>query len=169
MWYPVVVARRCDTPWLSTDNVTSRGLLTTTGCHIYDTPWLSTDDVTLCGCWQVVTGSHDCTVRLWDLAAGRSSVTLTNHKKSIRAITLHPSQWVCHPSALSLLFPCSYITYCSLGVISHSRTSDSFLPFFCCSLQGFGDLSQYCLPMLTLVYFLLFPCFSYSSFFIRFQ
>lgn len=29
---------------------------------------------------QIVTGSHDSTIRLWDLASGRSIVTLTHHK-----------------------------------------------------------------------------------------
>ena len=28
-----------------------------------------------------VTGSHDCQIRLWDLAAGKTMSTLTNHKK----------------------------------------------------------------------------------------
>merc|ERR1719373_1333351 len=32
-------------------------------------------------------------VRLWDLAAGKCSVTLTNHKKSIRALAVHPSEY----------------------------------------------------------------------------
>uniref|UniRef100_A0A1I7XMT6 Pleiotropic regulator 1 n=1 Tax=Heterorhabditis bacteriophora TaxID=37862 RepID=A0A1I7XMT6_HETBA len=39
---------------------------------------------------QVITSSHDATVRLWDLAAGRSMCTLTHHKKSVRALALHP-------------------------------------------------------------------------------
>lgn len=29
---------------------------------------------------QVITGSHDSTIRLWDLAAGRNLATLTHHK-----------------------------------------------------------------------------------------
>lgn len=29
---------------------------------------------------QVITGSHDSTIRLWDLAVGRSICTLTHHK-----------------------------------------------------------------------------------------
>ena len=42
--------------------------------------------------FQIVSGSHDATIRLWDLAAGRSKVTLTNHKKSVRSVALHPTQ-----------------------------------------------------------------------------
>jgi len=41
---------------------------------------------------QVVTGSHDSTVRLWDITAGKSMCTLTNHKKSIRALVHHPKE-----------------------------------------------------------------------------
>jgi len=44
---------------------------------------------------QVITGSHDCTVRLWDLVAGKSSSVLTHHKKSVRAVCLHPTQFMC--------------------------------------------------------------------------
>ena len=32
-------------------------------------------------------------VRLWDLAAGKCSVTLTNHKKSVRALGIHPLEY----------------------------------------------------------------------------
>ncbi|CAI5453576.1 unnamed protein product [Caenorhabditis angaria] len=39
---------------------------------------------------QIITASHDNTVRLWDLAAGRSMCTLTHHKKSVRALAMHP-------------------------------------------------------------------------------
>ena len=41
--------------------------------------------------FQIITSSHDSTIRMWDLAAGRSMGTLTNHKKSVRAVCLHPS------------------------------------------------------------------------------
>lgn len=30
--------------------------------------------------------------QLWDLAAGKSTATLTNHKKAVRALTIHPRQ-----------------------------------------------------------------------------
>ncbi|XP_031486497.1 protein pleiotropic regulatory locus 1 [Nymphaea colorata] len=41
---------------------------------------------------QVVTGSHDTTVKFWDLAAGgKTMLTLTHHKKSVRAIVKNPS------------------------------------------------------------------------------
>lgn len=43
---------------------------------------------------QVLTGSHDCTIRLWDLAAGKTKAVLTNHKKSVRALAMHPSESV---------------------------------------------------------------------------
>ncbi|KAH1127394.1 hypothetical protein GYH30_016115 [Glycine max] len=32
---------------------------------------------------QVVTGSHDTTIKMWDLRYGKTMPTLTNHKKSI--------------------------------------------------------------------------------------
>merc|ERR1719341_339315 len=42
---------------------------------------------------QFISGSMDHMVRLWDLAAGKCSVTLTNHKKSVRALAIHPSEY----------------------------------------------------------------------------
>ena len=41
---------------------------------------------------KVVTASHDSTIRLWDLAAGKTKAVLTNHKKSVRALALHPNE-----------------------------------------------------------------------------
>lgn len=32
-------------------------------------------------------------VRLWDLAAGKCQAVLTNHKKSVRAVKLHPTEY----------------------------------------------------------------------------
>lgn len=46
---------------------------------------------------QVVTGSHDSTIRTWDLRTGKTSCTLTYHKKAVRALAAHPSEhgmWV---------------------------------------------------------------------------
>eukprot|EP01128_Nolandella_sp_AFSM9_P005857 TRINITY_DN2922_c0_g1_i1.p1 TRINITY_DN2922_c0_g1~~TRINITY_DN2922_c0_g1_i1.p1 ORF type:complete len:464 (-),score=97.93 TRINITY_DN2922_c0_g1_i1:16-1407(-) len=42
---------------------------------------------------QVTTGAADSTIRLWDLAAGRCNAVLTNHKKSIRDMCLHPREF----------------------------------------------------------------------------
>ncbi|KAL1921647.1 uncharacterized protein VTP21DRAFT_10289 [Calcarisporiella thermophila] len=42
---------------------------------------------------QVITASMDSTVRLWDLAAGKTMTTLTHHKKSVRALALHPTKF----------------------------------------------------------------------------
>jgi pleiotropic regulator 1 len=41
---------------------------------------------------QIITGSGDNTVKMWDLAAGKSMATLTNHKKSIRDLKIHPRE-----------------------------------------------------------------------------
>lgn len=41
---------------------------------------------------QVITGSHDSTIKTWDLVAGKCSTTLTFHKKSVRAMALHPTE-----------------------------------------------------------------------------
>eukprot|EP00899_Mesostigma_viride_P003770 jgi/Mesvir1/13394/Mv25620-RA.2 len=41
---------------------------------------------------QVVTGSYDKTIKLWDLAAGKCLSTLTYHKKSVRAMAMHPHE-----------------------------------------------------------------------------
>lgn len=42
---------------------------------------------------QVVTGSHDTTIKFWDLRhGGKSMSTLTHHKKSVRAMALHPKE-----------------------------------------------------------------------------
>ena len=53
---------------------------------------LCVHECVLCPAHQVVTASHDSTIRLWDLAAGKTSAVLTNHKKSIRSVVLHPSE-----------------------------------------------------------------------------
>ncbi|KAL6054778.1 Pleiotropic regulator 1 [Balamuthia mandrillaris] len=42
---------------------------------------------------QILTGSMDCTVKMWDLAAGKCAVTLTHHKKGVRALQMHPSEY----------------------------------------------------------------------------
>lgn len=42
---------------------------------------------------QVITGSLDSTVRLWDLAAGKTMATLTHHKKGVRALATHPTEF----------------------------------------------------------------------------
>lgn len=41
----------------------------------------------------MITGSHDATIKLWDLRMGKTTSTLTYHKKSIRAMAMHPTQF----------------------------------------------------------------------------
>ena len=41
----------------------------------------------------MITGSHDSTIKLWDLAAGKAMTTLTHHKKSVRAMCMHPKEF----------------------------------------------------------------------------
>jgi WD40 repeat protein len=42
---------------------------------------------------QVISGSMDSTIRCWDLVAGRASAVLTNHKKAVRSILIHPTEY----------------------------------------------------------------------------
>lgn len=41
----------------------------------------------------MITGSHDCQIKLWDLIAGKAMTTLTHHKKAVRALTMHPKEF----------------------------------------------------------------------------
>ena len=42
---------------------------------------------------QIITGSHDSQIKLWDLVAGKCYSTLTHHKKSVRGMALHPTKY----------------------------------------------------------------------------
>ena len=42
---------------------------------------------------QVISGSHDCTIKLWDLAKGAALTTMTHHKKAIRDLTVAPFEF----------------------------------------------------------------------------
>lgn len=41
----------------------------------------------------MITGSYDSFIKLWDIGSGRCINTLTNHKKSIRAMVEHPTEY----------------------------------------------------------------------------
>ena len=42
---------------------------------------------------QIITGSQDTTVKLWDLGTAAPISTLTNHKKGVRALALHSQEY----------------------------------------------------------------------------
>lgn len=42
---------------------------------------------------QVITGSHDKTIKMWDLRKNTTMGTLTYHKKSVRAMAMHPKDY----------------------------------------------------------------------------
>jgi pleiotropic regulator 1 len=42
---------------------------------------------------QIVSGSADTTIRLWDMVKGASVATLTHHKKGIRSLLMHPTEY----------------------------------------------------------------------------
>jgi pleiotropic regulator 1 len=43
---------------------------------------------------QVITGSHDQQIKLWDLRKTSAPITtLTHHKKSVRALQIHPTEY----------------------------------------------------------------------------
>lgn len=42
---------------------------------------------------QIVSSSNDATVRLWDIVAGKASNILTHHKRGVRDIALHPTEF----------------------------------------------------------------------------
>lgn len=42
---------------------------------------------------QVISGSYDATVRTWDIIRGCTAVTLTHHKKAVRSLVIHPSEY----------------------------------------------------------------------------
>ena len=42
---------------------------------------------------QVITGSHDGTIRQWDLGMAKCTSVLTHHKKAVRALAVHHSEY----------------------------------------------------------------------------
>jgi WD40 repeat protein len=57
------------------------------------------------GLLQVITGSHDKTVRLWDIRSikAKTMATLTYHKKSVRHSTAKVMSSMGHPVLLASL------------------------------------------------------------------
>lgn len=46
-----------------------------------------------CPCLQVITGSHDKTIRMYDIRKPSTISTLTYHKKSVRGLASHPVEY----------------------------------------------------------------------------
>ena len=47
---------------------------------------------------QIISSSHDKMIRLWDIRTGKCMKTLTHHKKGVRALANHQSEY-CFASA----------------------------------------------------------------------
>lgn len=104
---------------------------------------------------QVVTGSHDTTIKLWDLVAGKLSImfffkkivsvflfpfpiefvhhagrtmcTLTHHKKSVRAMAMHPKELVSTHVQFHIIYDvidlCNNISFTGNHLHQHQRTT----------------------------------------------
>lgn len=42
---------------------------------------------------QIVSGSSDSTIRTWDIGTGKRINVLTNHKKAVRSLLFHHSEY----------------------------------------------------------------------------
>ena len=56
---------------------------------------------------QVISGSADSTIRCWDMRNGKAMVVLTNHKKSVRSLVLHPTDYSFASAAAGFNLPFS--------------------------------------------------------------
>lgn len=52
---------------------------------------------------QVISGSHDKQIRLWDLRKATALKTLTYHKKSVRGLAMHEREVCCPPHRTACL------------------------------------------------------------------
>jgi WD40 repeat protein len=92
---------------------------------------------------QVVSGSHDKTVRLWDAATGALLQTLEGHEDYVRSVAFSPngkplptlhslSKWIADGTANILWLPSEYRPTCEAAwdntlVLGHSSGNISFL------------------------------------------
>lgn len=42
---------------------------------------------------QIISGSSDSTIRTWDIGTGKRINVLTNHKKAVRSLAFHHSEY----------------------------------------------------------------------------
>ncbi|KAG5552758.1 hypothetical protein RHGRI_010751 [Rhododendron griersonianum] len=86
---------------------------------------------------QVITGSHDTMIKFWDLIymEGRTMETLTHHKKSVRAMALHPTESE---------YPITKwrVSVCSIVVVTSDFMGDSQACSLLCPLIQVAQLRQ---------------------------
>ncbi|KAL8438866.1 hypothetical protein Efla_005346 [Eimeria flavescens] len=80
---------------------------------------------------HIVSGSQDKMVRLWDLSAGKCQATLTNHKKSIRTLSLHPTEYTFATCGADKI----KVWRCPLGAFERNIEGVNSIPN-CCAIRA---------------------------------
>lgn len=86
---------------------------------------------------HIISGSQDKMVRLWDLSAGKCQATLTNHKKSIRTLAVHPTEYsfvTCGADRIK-------VWRSPLGAFERNIEGQNAIPN-CCAVRSDGDKSS---------------------------